>query len=463
MVAPQPVAKETITVRMYRGILGDCFLLIHEHNGDINRLLIDCGVLQGVAGAKNRMVEIARDIARTCGNVLDLVVVTHEHHDHLSGFNYARDIFFAETLTIKRLWLAWTENPVDEQARRLRQRFTKAKTALALAAGINGESAFGASEVRRRQLETVRALTNFIGPIEGSGLEAAGAMTGAKVLDLLKTKVGAEGTRYLEPGQCVRVRGDDGLRAFVLGPPRSEERLRKDRPSAGSAKEVYLTVLDDAFAVESVARAKLAVQSSGNRDEVADSNELVPFARPHQRSIEAARNDETSTHEGETKPSPEPDVEELYFDPENKARAIDDDWFDAAETLALKLDSDTNNTSLVLAFELSDGQVLLFPGDAQVGNWLSWRDQTYSRKDMDGPLPVDELLRRVTLYKVGHHASHNATLRKLGLEKMTDPRLIAMIPVVEEIARQQGESWKMPYGPLYDELMHKTSGRVLAR
>ena len=42
---------------------------------------------------------------------------------------------------------------------------------------------------------------------------------------------------------------------------------------------------------------------------------------------------------------------------------------------ALKIDNDVNNTSLALALELADKRVLLFPGDAQVGNWLSWDRQ----------------------------------------------------------------------------------------
>ena len=36
-------------------------------------------------------------------------------------------------------------------------------------------------------------------------------------------------------------------------------------------------------------------------------------------------------------------------------RQIEDDWLGAADGLALKLDSDTNNTSLVLAIELGEG------------------------------------------------------------------------------------------------------------
>jgi len=42
------------------------------------------------------------------------------------------------------------------------------------------------------------------------------------------------------------------------------------------------------------------------------------------------------------------------------------------------LQSATNNTSLVLAIELEDGDVMLFAGDAQVGNWLSWQDLTWT-------------------------------------------------------------------------------------
>jgi beta-lactamase superfamily II metal-dependent hydrolase len=127
------------------------------------------------------------------------------------------------------------------------------------------------------------------------------------------------------------------------------------------------------------------------------------------------------------------------------------------------MDSDTNNTSLVLAFELPDGQILLFPGDAQVGNWLSWGDQTYPKDSVPGepaPLTRDEILARVTLYKVGHHCSHNATARAAGLEKMHDPRLVAMIPVDADVAK--GKDWKMPYPDLLSALQERTRQRVVS-
>ena len=71
-------------------------------------------------------------------------------------------------------------------------------------------------------------------------------------------------------------------------------------------------------------------------------------------------------------------------------RRIDTDWLNQAGTLALYLDSLTNNSSLALAIELVDsGKVLLFAADAQTGNWLSWqeitwRDPTVSTDDLAG-------------------------------------------------------------------------------
>ena len=138
-------------------------------------------------------------------------------------------------------------------------------------------------------------------------------------------------------------------------------------------------------------------------------------------------------------------------------RKIDVEWLGSTGDLALALDSDTNNTSLVLAFELgTGGQILLFPGDAQVGNWLSWQDVTWSNRT---GVTTTELLRRTTYYKVAHHGSHNATLRDLGLELMTDTKLMAMVPTNRQTAEHQ--EWAMPFEPLWDRLVERCAGRVL--
>ena len=127
--------------------------------------------------------------------------------------------------------------------------------------------------------------------------------------------------------------------------------------------------------------------------------------------------------------------------------------------LALKLDSDTNNTSLALAFELPDGQVLLFPGDAQVGNWESWSELSW--KDGDRTITGKDLLARTTLYKIGHHGSHNATLREKGLELMVRRDLVALLPVDQDVAHNKKKWKQMPFVPLCNRLQEKTQGRIL--
>ena len=73
---------------------------------------------------------------------------------------------------------------------------------------------------------------------------------------------------------------------------------------------------------------------------------------------------------------------------------------------------------------------------------------------------MERLLARTVLYKVGHHGSHNATLREHGLELMSNPELVAMIPVDERFANDK-KHWAMPFPGLYQRLEAKTKGRLL--
>jgi hypothetical protein len=155
--------------------------------------------------------------------------------------------------------------------------------------------------------------------------------------------------------------------------------------------------------------------------------------------------------------------EHYGFEDDGQAwRRIEHDWMGPASRLALQLDSHTNNTSLALAFELiPSGRVLLFPGDAQVGNWASWSGRSWQIQDgsTSRTVTTEDLLARTVLYKVGHHGSHNATLRELGLELMTSRELAAMLPVDRATARKM--KWNMPFPSLYQRLHEKTAGRIL--
>jgi hypothetical protein len=144
-------------------------------------------------------------------------------------------------------------------------------------------------------------------------------------------------------------------------------------------------------------------------------------------------------------------------------------WLQVASDLALQLDKSTNNTSLALAIErIADGRVLLFPADAQQGNWLSWHDQGLVWTVRDGGVArtvrARDLLSRTVFYKVGHHASHNATARGQGLELMErEDELTAFIPVDRAVAlgRHPQGSWRMPAVKLYRRLLERCQGRVV--
>jgi rubredoxin len=148
-----------------------------------------------------------------------------------------------------------------------------------------------------------------------------------------------------------------------------------------------------------------------------------------------------------------------YNDPEKLWRNIDDAWLGMGERLALQLDNATNNTSLVLAFEFEDSKdVLLFVGDAQAGNWRSWDSCKWTVKEKDGErrkVTAADLLQRTVFYKVGHHGSHNATMREKGLERMTSRNLAAVIPVDTEVAHKV-KGWEdMPLPAIRQRLEEK--------
>ncbi|MBI3191975.1 MAG: hypothetical protein HYZ36_04855 [Pedosphaera parvula] len=158
-----------------------------------------------------------------------------------------------------------------------------------------------------------------------------------------------------------------------------------------------------------------------------------------------------------------------YLRAEDDWRRIDSEWLRAAADLALQLDSLTNNTSLALAIErISDGRVLLFPADAQQGNWLSWHAPGMKWIYKDGVTTKEktagQLLSEIVFYKVGHHSSHNATAKAQGLELMLrEEELVAFIPVDRAVAlgRNPKDSWQMPARPLYRRLLEKCQGRVV--
>lgn len=433
----------SVRIRMYRHGLGDCFLVTFHPKKAPRHLLIDCGVILGTKNAQKKMKEVLGDVLKETGGKVHAIVATHEHWDHVSGFVQAKDEF--SKLKTDELWFAWTEAPHDKLANSLRKTREAKHAKIRAALQLWSKTAAYASDDERKNVEAqigiAESVLGFFGePTTADALGAAGRPGTADAMAYLKTER-KEAKRFLEPGTSFALEGVDDVRVFVLGPPRDEAALKKLLPSKREPETYGVAPL-------TLAGAFFAAVDAADSPEPALPEEDA-FRYPFDSSYRITGDDLARDvfYTGHYANGPE-------------WQKIDLQWLSTARDLALALDNETNNTSLVLAFEIGvDGPVLLFPGDAQVGNWLSWADMEF-RVPGRGKVTTGELLERTTFYKVGHHASHNATLREHGLERMTHEDLQAMIPVFSAMARQKG--WgQMPFRPLLKRLDEKTKGRVL--
>jgi len=240
---------------------------------------------------------------------------------------------------------------------------------------------------------------------------------------------------YFSPGD-VEPLGDTGVDVFVLGPPASEKSLRKQDIAKGDAyHKQQLAFFDGLEAMLGSVEAGFAEGTGDLENRPFDARKEIPIA--------AARESEFF----QTVYGFGPDHAE-YF------RSIDDLAHETLGSLALRMDKYINNTSLVLAFRLPTGKVLLFPGDAQGGNWKSWADPAAPLKFAAEELDAHDLLAQTVLYKVSHHGSHNATPRTFGLDRMTHPELRALVPVDGAIARGAGYG-EMPLAAIMGALAEK--------
>jgi hypothetical protein len=267
-------------------------------------------------------------------------------------------------------------------------------------------------------------------------------------MQVFKSKVEKEKVKYIQPHESpLKIPRVDQLRVFALGPPRDMAMLSDTDPQGHEAFPLTGTALRNDFATAVLEKSD---------PEQSDS----PFASRYSLPWEMAKKDPRFySYFG----SPTPKEAS-----ENSWRKIDYDSLNAAEQFALAMGNDTNNASLVLAFELGEGgKVLLFAADAQRGNWLSWDDADWT--DGEKKISAKDLLARTVLYKVGHHGSHNATLS--GKIDDTYPNLdwmargkhanefTAMITAVRAWAETQ-KGWDHPQKAIKDALLQKAAGRV---
>jgi hypothetical protein len=418
--SPQGSSSYRAKVRMYRQGLGDCFLISLPRSDSDRpyRVLIDCGVILGTADASTKMTEVVENIIAATQGEIDLLLATHEHWDHVSGFVQAKEAF--DKLKIHEVWLGWTENRNDPLTQKLKAQRDAALASLRL----------GLSRLQLAGDEPAAEVVEL-----GGLLEFFGAAKGASTEDALaNVREMSSNLRFCLPSDAPVEPSGTGARFYVLGPPHDEKLLRKINPSTRDKETYGLAV--DGFQLF-MAGAGTALDSN-DRGRPFDRQYEIPFSYAREMAF----------------------FQQQYWTPADATdnwRLIDSDWLGGSTELALQLDSLTNNTSLVLAIELADGDVLLFAADAQVGNWLSWQGLEWevAGKKVTGP----DLLKRTIFYKVGHHGSHNATLRDKGLEQM-EKLSVAMIPVDEAMAKKK--HWDhMPLDELVAALNEKAKGLVL--
>ena len=143
ITAPGTPTSFRARVRMYRHGLGDCFLLtLPRELGDPCQILIDCGALSRKTGEMEALAGHIRDSVRAGKEgkaVVDVVIGTHEHKDHVSGFNQARKVF-NDDFDFRSVWLAWTENLSERESQRLKEAKKSAIAKLQGLAALAGSS-----------------------------------------------------------------------------------------------------------------------------------------------------------------------------------------------------------------------------------------------------------------------------------------------------------------------------------
>ena len=193
-------AEERLTnqvrVRMYRHGFGECFLLTFPRLGAPFHMLINCGVLMGTPHAAEVMKTVVEDIYQFTRGRLDVLVVTNRHWDKVSGFVQARDVF--EKISVGQVWLGWTEDPNDRDARRLEQN-----------KGVGGTAR--AIDYVRRIAQRVYYWRGGDGPTALSGVA--------------------------------------GVRVFFLGPPRLSADLAKARSAIRATESITVSPFSESYRI----------------------------------------------------------------------------------------------------------------------------------------------------------------------------------------------------------------------
>ncbi|MBX3724505.1 MAG: hypothetical protein KF823_01130 [Xanthomonadales bacterium] len=407
-------APVSIRIRMYQVGFGDCFLLSFDYAPRPARhVLIDCGSMASPKGAPAGLImRVARHIADTVGDDPFAVVATHRHADHVSGFdpgtNGKGPGAVIAGLKPRFVVQPWTEDPAlptEARAPVARRGMALRRNTLEQLNAVAGQVVAHHVPRLRRSQTTKRfaAQLDFLGRDNIKNLRAVENLMTMAPNDYVHAGRGTRLTRFL-PGVTVR----------VLGPPTVRQHEGVARQRARDNEEFWhLQARSLAFGARAAASRTDAL-FGGYRS---TSGGAAPTTA--RWLVNAMRSE---------------NAEQLL-------------------QIVRILDAAMNNTSLVLLFECGD-QKLLFPGDAQIENWQYALKTPSLRKHLDD----------ISVYKVGHHGSLNATPKSLWRiwfpEGSAAPgaarRMVSLLSTLEGKHGSKDNDTEVPRGKLVNALDRET-------
>jgi beta-lactamase superfamily II metal-dependent hydrolase len=335
----------SMRVRMFRVGFGDFFLVSLPGVDGAKHILIDCGVH---AGDLHSIQAAVAQLTSDTSSHLSLVVMTHRHADHISGFATCRNAF--ANFTVDQVWMPWFEDPTNAEAHAFQASLTAVAAQLQLQLAARGDS--------RTPFALMAANATGVGSSNQQGLDVlhGGFKNKAPV-------------RYYKSGDPPDLPPDlvkAGLTARILGPPMDKTLISQ----MTNVNQQYLTA------------------------------DAAPGARPPQPFARTFR----------ANPNRYPSEAFRLFRRKKLERLIGDVQPDALAARAAHVDNTLNNQSLVILFTFR-GKNLLFAGDAQWGNWENFLyGGAYGTPGHTAvTAEANAVLGKLDFYKVGHHGSANAT------------------------------------------------------
>src|SRR5262249_53748840 len=327
--APKTTAKPAasrgpanIRVRMYRVGFGDFFLLTVPGKNRPAHILIDCGVHAANIGSID---ECVKDMMKETSNHLALVILTHYHADHMSGFASNYDDF--AQFDVGAVWITNRLDPDNHDTSKFMAQLTTVAQQLQLQLGARADAA---------GIQAHHKVENALGVNKNGG-------SNAKALKLLQDGFKNKPPVYYYQGGDTPILPDELkgiITAEILGP--SPKDSGGEFAASDNKTEQYLAALGD--------------------EGVPDATRVRPF---QERKWPASAADYPAKTFDEFPP------EDKRVGASRLEHILATMQPDALAAAADKLDGTLNNQSLVVLFTCN-GKKLLFVGDAQWGNWAYW-------------------------------------------------------------------------------------------